>query len=199
MSTDRKTVAEIAAGFEHDIGHSRQVARLSEQFFDASRDIHKLGDRERELLVYAALLHDIGWSEGQQKHHKRSFALIMAHAPEDLPDRDLRIIANVARYHRKALPDPSHDEYAALRPVDREIVRKLGALIRIADGLDATHRDLSTIAACRVEGRTAVIDVAAELDPTVEFESALEKSDLFKQEFGLDAVFRHVAGTGKEH
>jgi exopolyphosphatase/guanosine-5'-triphosphate,3'-diphosphate pyrophosphatase len=48
-------------------------------------------------------------------------------------------MANVARYHRGAKPKQSHDNFAALDPDDQDVVVILGALLRLADGLDRSH------------------------------------------------------------
>ena len=122
--TARQNIEELAASYEHDVGHSRQVTRIAEQIFDVTGELHKLGAQERELLVYAALLHDIGWSVDSQKHHKHAYDLILKHPPEDLSKRNMLIVANIARYHSKALPSLSHEGFAALSSADRETVRR---------------------------------------------------------------------------
>lgn len=49
------------------------------------------------------------------------------------------LIACVARYHRKAEPKLKHKMFAQLNKNERIIVRKLAAILRIADGLDRSH------------------------------------------------------------
>lgn len=126
-------------GFEEE--HSRQDARLAVRLFDLTSGLHDLEDEYRDLLYCAGLLHDIGYVEGYWGHHKTAYKLILkAHLP-GLTDREQRIVANVARYHRGARPKKSHKGFAALDAGDREIVTMLGALLRLADGLDRSHSD----------------------------------------------------------
>jgi len=124
-------------GFEEE--HSRQDAHLAVHLFDLTADLHGLEGEYRDLLFCAGLLHDIGYAEGYFGHHKTAYRLIMAADVPGLAERDKRIVANVARYHRGALPKLSHKGFAALDPEDREVVEVLGALLRLADGLDRGH------------------------------------------------------------
>jgi exopolyphosphatase/guanosine-5'-triphosphate,3'-diphosphate pyrophosphatase len=142
-------------GFEEE--HCSQDARLAVQLFDLTADLHELEDEYRDLLLYAGLLHDIGYVEGYWGHHKTAYRLIMQADLPWLTDRDKRIVANVARYHRGAKPKLSHKGFAALDPEDREIVMILGALLRLADGLDRGHIDAVQDLDVRLEGDRLVV------------------------------------------
>jgi len=126
-----------SCAFEEE--HCRQDARLAVQLFDLLSDLHDLDDRARELLYLAGLLHDIGYVDGYEGHHKTAYRLIMGADLPGLTDREQRIVANVARYHRGARPKVKHKGFAALDAEDREMVVTLGALLRLADGLDRGH------------------------------------------------------------
>jgi exopolyphosphatase/guanosine-5'-triphosphate,3'-diphosphate pyrophosphatase len=126
-------------GFEEE--HCRQDARLAVKLFDLTSDLHHLDDECRDLLHYAGLLHDIGYMDGYQGHHKTAYRLIMQSELPGLTDREKQIVANVARYHRGSRPKLEHKGYAALDADDREIVAMLGAILRLADGLDRSHVD----------------------------------------------------------
>ena len=95
--------------------------------------------REREWLEYAALLHDLGYSIHYRGHHKHAYYLITNAVLDAFDQREIEIIAHVARYHRGAAPKASHPTLAALKPWQQRIIRKLAALLRVADSLDRTH------------------------------------------------------------
>jgi len=192
MKNTLKSIEQITASYDVDMSHPRQVARLAVELFDSCRELHGLSDVDRELLLYAGLLHDIGWHFGQQRHHKNSYDMILKDPPQGLSPREVKIVANVARYHRKGLPKTSHEGFAALKLSDREIVRRLASLLRIADGLDVTHEDASTVLACDVSEDSVRIKVAAKGDVSFEFEAAMKKSDLFVETFGKKVVFEAV-------
>jgi exopolyphosphatase/guanosine-5'-triphosphate,3'-diphosphate pyrophosphatase len=48
-------------------------------------------------------------------------------------------VANIARYHRGAPPKTSHENLAGLTPELRKQIRRLSAILRLADGLDRGH------------------------------------------------------------
>lgn len=169
--------------------HPRHVSRIAERIFDITAQLHLLGTREKELLVLAGLLHDIGWCGGQQKHHKRSYELIVATPPPGLTSREIAIVANVARYHRRALPSESHQGFAALDPNDREMVRKLAAILRVADGLDVSHSGCILVESCRIEPGKAVFRLLVIGDCDMEVAAAGKKSDLFAEVYGVSPRF----------
>ena len=183
-------LALVATEYRVDSAHASQVSRLALSLFDSLTDLHALGPNERRLLEFAALLHDIGWVDGQSKHHKRSYEMIMDDPPHGLSPRETAVTANIARYHRKSLPKRSHDGFAALKRADRDIVRKLAAILRIADGLDITHTNASIIRKCTI-GKTKVsICLERDNDCSFEIESAQKKANLFREVFGIDLGFR---------
>lgn len=130
---------EVGRKFIFDEPHALTVARLAVQIFDDARRLHKLGPEGRLLLEVAAILHDVGQFVHSHDHHKHSYYLIM-HTPFiGLDARQRSMVACIARYHRKSAPKRDHDGYRDLSELDRETVRKLAALLRIADGADCSH------------------------------------------------------------
>ena len=134
-----------------DIGHAEQVSFLSERLFDALVPLHNLTSTDRELLVSAALLHDIGWLGGRHGHHRRSCELIRADPTLPFAEPDRTIVALTARYHRRSLPDPArHPLYGTLDEADRTRTRWLGGLLRLADWLDRDHEAVVTALGCEL-------------------------------------------------
>ncbi|NBP50347.1 MAG: hypothetical protein EBU70_04020, partial [Actinobacteria bacterium] len=72
------------------------------------------------------------------RHHQHSYYVIRNSELVGLSDREIEIIAQVARYHRKSAPKSDHPEFAALPPRDQHLVRALAGVLRIAIGLDRT-------------------------------------------------------------
>ncbi|MGD9375325.1 MAG: HD domain-containing protein, partial [Anaerolineae bacterium] len=124
---------------------------------DGTAGFHGLDDEYRDLLYCAGLLHDIGYVEGYWGHHKTAYKLIKKATFPGLTERETLIVANVARYHRGARPKRKHKGFAALDPEDREIVRVLGALLRLADGLDRGHMDAVRDLEVRLAGDRLVV------------------------------------------
>jgi len=88
----------------------------------------------------AALLHDVGKSEGNKGHHKESLKLIQKHGtPLGWKEEDMRRAGLVARFHTGALPVRSHKAMRDLLPDEHRTVVRLAAVLRLANALDATH------------------------------------------------------------
>ena len=175
-----------------DLAHSRQVTRLAIAIFDASAAPLRLDREDRTLLALAALWHDSGQAIREQGHHKLSYTLIMGlQLPQYTPLQQQQI-ALIARYHRKALPNPKHEGFGALPAAAQQRVRRLAALLRIADGLDYSHRGL--VRAVDADVRTAVATFIAHAGPEAEPEMhrAWEKADLFTETFGLVVEVRRA-------
>lgn len=171
-----------------DWPHARQVERLANELFTATRSLHRLDAGAQRLLARAAFLHNVGMLIEARRHHKHSYRLIQETPLPDFSDEERHEIACIARYHRRALPSTSHAEYAALSRPARKRVSALSALLRIADALDYSHdgRVLHLSAQkehCDKETWTIALQVRplAELD--LELEHANAKADLFEKAF----------------
>ena len=130
----RRSVIELAERCAWEADHSRQVAALALTMFDFTKRIHGLGDREREWLDYAGLLHDIGNHISYEKHHRHSYYLIKNGDLRGFEPEEIAIIALVTRYHRRATPSKEHEGMGELTRAAAEDRR--GAL-----GLPAAGRN----------------------------------------------------------
>ncbi len=166
-----------------DAGHSEAVRDLALRLFDETHALHQLASREREWLEHAALLHDAGLSIGYRGHHRHTAYLITHGDLKGFSGEEIEVIAQVARYHRKGRPKASHEAFGRLDPWLRPIVEKLTALLRVADGLDATHRQVVTDVRASVRRKSVVLTVHASASPELEIWSAKKKSALFSRVF----------------
>ncbi len=137
----RKAALRLLRRHDGDRAHHEQVARLALETFDGLKLLHGLGRRERTWLECAALLHDIGRSEREEAHHKASYRMILESDELPLKRHERRIVGAVARYHTGALPSGEHGTLEKLSSSERKAVRKLSSFLRLADALDARHRE----------------------------------------------------------
>jgi exopolyphosphatase/guanosine-5'-triphosphate,3'-diphosphate pyrophosphatase len=179
----KAAVLELARQCQHEIEHAQHVTRLALQLFDRLQPLHGLGAPERLWLEWGALLHDIGWIEGQQQHHKTSLRLILESALLPFMPRERLLVAAVARYHRRALPSNKHKHFAALDSADKQRVRVLAGILRVADGLDRTHRRLVEDLACDVAPEQIVVRCTTNGDSVEEYRAARDKGRLFEAVF----------------
>ncbi|MDT8342774.1 MAG: HD domain-containing protein, partial [Longimicrobiales bacterium] len=168
-------VREFARKCRANEPHFEQVAFLGGRLFDALADPLSLDPEDRELLVAAAILHDIGYLISHARHHKHAYHLITHSGLPGFSGREIEIVANVARYHRRAHPKKSHEAWARLGSDDRERVRRLAGLLRVADGLDRTHgSEVTDVEAEMRDGRIRIV-ARAEREPRVDLWNANRK------------------------
>jgi len=183
--TARQQVLALARQYDFEEGHSFQDAKLASLLFEQTYDLHGLTDEYADLLELAAILHDIGYWHDYWNHHKHAFRMIMAAELPALTAREKLIVANVARYHRSARPKLKHQGFAALNLDDREVVLKLGSILRLADGLDRTH--ICAVQDLWVEwlGNTIIIWLYPPTGNEIEQWAGQKKSRFFQEVFGV--------------
>jgi exopolyphosphatase/guanosine-5'-triphosphate,3'-diphosphate pyrophosphatase len=198
-------VREFAHKCRSNERHCAQVARLSVTLFDALREPFEIPSTGRDILEAAALLHDIGYLVNHSKHHKHAYHLIMHGDLRGFSPGDVELIANVARYHRRATPKKSHENFVRLDRPDRELVRQLSSILRVADGLDRTHGQAVEHLEVDVSDDVVRIGVAAPTNPHVDLGDAERKAVLFEKVFGvrLELVWQRprkngVSGAGQQ-
>ncbi len=190
-STDRlAAVKTLQLKYDPEPFHSNQVTKLALQLFDELSALHGLSVPERLLLEAAALLHDIGYARESDGHHKNSLKMILEYGLPGFTPMEIAIVANVARYHRKSPPSADHKYYVALEPEAAAIVRILAALLRIADGLDRSHRSLVYEIKSVIEPRKVIFQIYHYGELRNEISAAERKADLFESEFGRQVIFR---------
>ncbi|MDA1081581.1 MAG: Ppx/GppA phosphatase family protein [Gemmatimonadetes bacterium] len=161
-----RTVREFAERCHFEVPHARQVQRLALQLFDALGSRLGLDADDRAVLADAALLHDVGYHINYQGHHKHSYHLILHADLLGMSPESQVTVAHVARFHRGAAPSrKKHREFARLDQTARRRVRRLAALLRIADGLDRGH--VNAVAQVRVRWLERAIRITPIAAPKV--------------------------------
>ncbi|MEO6445851.1 MAG: Ppx/GppA phosphatase family protein [Gemmatimonadaceae bacterium] len=134
-----RSVRTFAERCHYEVPHAQHVQRLALQLFDALGARLGCDARDRKMLADAALLHDVGYHINYDKHHQHSYHLILHADLLGMSPVEQVIIANVARYHRGSPPKKSHRNFGTLDRESRARVRRLSALLRVADGFDRGH------------------------------------------------------------
>jgi exopolyphosphatase/guanosine-5'-triphosphate,3'-diphosphate pyrophosphatase len=173
-----------AARLRHNTAHGEQVRRIA-MLFDELQPIHKLEPELSAVLQVAALLHDIGEVVHRRSHHKHSEYLILHGRLPGLESPEREIAAAVARAHRKSEPtEAKHHTFAELGEQQREQVRKLGAILRIAVGLDADHRQRILAIRASQDKNTVTLHITADQPGTELLTSSSRKKQAFENAFG---------------
>jgi putative phosphoesterase len=178
-----KASVRLAESCGYEEGHTHQVARLALNLFDELQQLHQLGPQERSLLHNAAILHDIGWIEGQKKHHKTALRLILEDKILLFSERESLIVGSVARYHRAALPKMKHSHFSSLEPTERKMVEVLASILRIADGLDRTHQSIVNSVSCEITMDRIIVRCNVMRPSEADRQAALDKGQLMRKVF----------------
>jgi exopolyphosphatase / guanosine-5'-triphosphate,3'-diphosphate pyrophosphatase len=188
VSQTRNAAMALLRKYEADAKHAVHVSRIAVSLFDQLKPLHKLGKRDRLLLELAALLHEVGNFIGAPGHHRHAYYIISESPILGLTDEELHVVANLARYHRKAMPNSDHECYAQLDEDAQDRVRAMAAILRVADALDHDHKQKVLAVKAKAGDSKLRLKIRARGDVTLD-EWALEnKGDLFHDEFGLEPV-----------
>ena len=190
-----RSVINIAQKYKVDLESSQRVANFCLDIFDQTQGIlHNWGDREREWLWVAAILHNCGFYVSHAAHHKHSYYLIRHAELLGFTENELEIIANIARYHRKSKPKKKHYNYQNLPDkTTKKMVSEVSAMLRLAIALD--RRQIGAITALYCHYNEDNQELQLELFPKdVNDDCALElwnledKKVIFENEFSVKVV-----------
>jgi exopolyphosphatase/guanosine-5'-triphosphate,3'-diphosphate pyrophosphatase len=180
----RRSIFELAERCNFWSEHAQHVARLAVALFDQTRAMHGLTDRERELLEYSGILHDIGVHISYERHHKHSYYLIRNGQLRGFEPDETEIIGLIARYHRQATPKRRHEGFEGLKRKSRRTVRTLGAILRLAESLDRSHSQVVTGLELHDRGDDHLLHVRSSGDAELELWSAARHAGPFEKMTG---------------
>ena len=171
--------------FDFDQEHAEHVADTSLKLFDQLADHHNLDLSMRSILEIAALLHEIGKFINNSGFHKHSSYLISNSEFFGVGERSHKLIALVARYHRRALPQPRHIGYSSLNRMDRIAVSKLAAILRVANAMDESHLQKIKDFKCSVITDRVTVYTDGVSDISMEQHAVSQAQSLFENIFGM--------------
>lgn len=186
------TIYSIANQYGVNLKHGHHVRDIALKIFDATKNIHKLGIREREWLEASAILHDVGYHISVEQHHKHSYYIISHCIMPGFTTDEAEIIANIARYHRKSHPKKKHENFQRLSEEKQEVVKKLAGILRIAEGID--RRQIQAVRDCEVIQHNSQITIRlipANNDTNIDVElwGAKRRKLLFEEATGINISF----------
>ena len=130
----------------------------------------------------ACVLHDIGMSVDYDDHHKHSRYLILNGGLPGFAPREVALIAQAARYHRKGSPD-----FAELEPLvrngDAARLNRMAILLRLAEDLERSRDQSVRAAHVRATDGAVRLELEAEGEAAVERWAAQREVDLFDRAF----------------
>ena len=149
------------------------------------------------MLEFAALLHDIGQHVSRKGHHRHAAYLVEHGELRGFEPAEIEFLAALVRHHRRGEPKASEPRFAALDEDDRERLRKLAAMLRVADGLDRGRRGVVDDLPRAVGADLVVLRLRAHDDAELELWGARRRRELFEKVFKreLEVGRTHVTGS----
>jgi len=183
------SVRNLALQHRVDVEHAERVADLALGMYDSLKDTGiKTGNGKfRELLWAASMLHDIGKAIDYNDHHRHSKYLILGAGLPGYTQRELALIALMARYHRKGNPDPN-GLAALLEPGDVERLRRSAALLRLAEFLERGRDGAVRSASLVPNGKGIHLELSVVGDAALARWGAERQADAFAAAFGRDLL-----------
>ncbi len=181
----------IAQRYHYDVMHIRQIEDLGLTLYDVLQRRSGLPARARYLYRMASILHGIGKHINLRNHAVQSYHIIMGTDIFGLSEGEKQVVANVAYYHYKGIPNDEDENFVGLSELQKILVIKLVAIIRLAQALDRSHlQKISTIDA-RIRDNKLIVEVVAEKDISLERWSFEKEAEYFREVFGMEAVLVH--------
>lgn len=185
------SLEQVCQKYSYDARHSQQVSQLALNLFYQLQRLHRLPEKYTGILNGAAMLHDIGLFIGGPKHHKHSYYLIKSSGMKSFNKLDLELVANIARYHRKAHPSQKHLSFSKLSPAHQDAVRKLSSILRVADALDFRREGRVESVTCSLHnGKALTLTAASSANINDEISWASKKGKLIQEVFNVELTIK---------
>lgn len=186
----------FAARMGHNTAHGEHVRRIAAQLFEQLAPVHQIPAEHGLALQLAALLHDVGEVVHRKSHHKHSEYLIRQGRIPGLESPIREMAAAIARAHRKSMPShKKHASYGGLDAAQQDDVRKMAALLRIADALDTDHRQRVVAVSTEIRSKKVLFNVSVERGAGKSIDADTRKSHAFEAELGRRPVFSFTEVT----
>jgi exopolyphosphatase/guanosine-5'-triphosphate,3'-diphosphate pyrophosphatase len=184
-----ESVMHLAALVPGERDHAEHSTELALRLFEQTSELHGLDPGYEELLEAAGFLANVGLFVSHDRHHLHSYYVIRnSDVLTGFTDEEIELIAQVARYHRKSAPKPTHSDFAALSEEAQHVVRVLAGLLRIGVALDRTRTAVVGDVSARVKKNELVIELHGDGDTSLERYTADARKALLEDALGVEVT-----------
>ena len=166
------------------------LEKIAMTIFESMKKVHGLGRREGLLLRIATLLHDCGKYISLVNLGECSYNIIMSTEIIGLSHKEREIVANVVKYNHM---DFNYAEVMGSGTIDREAyltIAKLTAILKVANGLDRSHKQKFKDVKATLKERELIITVDESVDITLEKGLFTKRSNFFEEVYSVRPVIR---------
>jgi len=184
----QRSVLQLSRSCNYDEKHSETVASLALQLFDSAKTagLHNLHEEERELLKYAATMHDVGDFLSFNDHHLHAHYIINNASLLGFDQKEVTIMANVAKFHRKKYPTKKSLKNTGLDEISKTTVMILAVFLRLAEKLDRSHCSIiKKVEFAKVGEDYVLLSIFSDSDCSMEEWSIIQNGPAFYGAFGI--------------
>ena len=145
-----ETIQSLCRRYSVDMLHARYVAALALEIFDATQEIHGLDARSRELAEAGAILHNVGLSVDEANHHTVGRDIVVGATLKGFTTAERNILACIVSFHRKTVRQEDELLFRVLSEPQQRQCLAISAVVRVADGLDYSQTQTTTLAKVRL-------------------------------------------------
>lgn len=170
---------------------SETLENITTTIFNSMKKVHGLGRRELLYLRLAAILHDCGKYISMVNIGETSYNIIMATEIIGLSHTEREIVANVVRFNHSRFI--YYGQQGGVGTADREsylTVAKLTAILRLASGLDRSHKQKLKGMKAALKDNQLILSVDTTEDITLEKGFFEEKGEFFQEVFSVEPVLK---------
>lgn len=170
---------------------SETLEKIALTIFDSMKKVHGLGKRERLLLRLATLMHDCGKYINLVNLGECSYNIIMSTEIIGLSHIEREIVANVVKYNHM-----DFDYYEVIGQngnLDKGTylkIAKLTAILKIANGLDRSHKQKFKDVKTTLKDEQLIITIDTPVDITLEKGLFSRRADFFEEVYSVKPVIR---------
>ena len=174
---------------------SETLEHIALTIFDSMKKVHGLGNRERLLLQLATILHDCGKYISLTNLGECSYNIFMSTEMIGLSHIEREIVANTVKYNHM-----DFDYYEVIGQnahLDKEAylkMAKLAAILKIANGLDRSHKQKFKNVKTALQDEELIITIDTPVDITLEKGMFYKRADFFEEVYSVKPVIRQKRG-----
>jgi exopolyphosphatase/guanosine-5'-triphosphate,3'-diphosphate pyrophosphatase len=193
LSRDQRAEVEnMCRRYAVPVERVRKAAEVSNLLFTCLHPVHQLPPAAGKLIEAAACLLDTGHYVSGVAHHKHSYYLVSNSDMPGFTERERLLIAALCRYHRKSLPQPTHQAFQSLTADERRVLLQAIPVLRLADSLNRNHQHRISGVECRLREGQIQLMVRSEGDIDLEQWGAEKASDVFQQFYGRTVTIQKM-------
>lgn len=187
----RACALQISKRYNGSRKRAETIENIALGVFDSIRKIGGLTPRDRLLLQISAILHDCGKYVSLLNLAECSYNIIKFTEIIGISHKERILIANIVKYNQKAFDYyDDFEDVDHLNPEDHMRLAKLTAILRIANGLDRSHKTKFKDFDISIENDKLIITVITDEDITLEKGLFSNRANFFREIYNLEPVIK---------